>query len=137
MSRDDLVQTNETIVAEVFRGRYVAMPPVTEVTEDALTAFNSTETRLTPVPGGGGIMSAATLALFYQGLLNGHALGGKEIWRKDTLKTAKEMEEIAAFLNIVNDPASQPVYVHCVGGRHRTGVMTAVYRMTHDGITAI
>ena len=31
-------------------------------------------------------------------------------------------------------PPSQPVYVHCVGGRHRTGVMTAVYRMTKDGI---
>src|SRR5205814_4161784 len=40
------------------------------------------------------------------------------------------------FLRIVNDPASQPVYVHCVGGRHRTGVMTAVYRMTQDGWTA-
>ena len=26
------------------------------------------------------------------------------------------------------------MYVHCVGGRHRTGVMTAVYRMNHDGI---
>jgi protein tyrosine/serine phosphatase len=25
--------------------------------------------------------------------------------------------------------------VHCVGGRHRTGVMTAAYRMTHDGWT--
>jgi len=46
--------------------------------------------------------------------------------------TAKELEQ---FLSIVNDPASQPVYVHCVGGRHRTGVMTAVYRMTHDGLT--
>jgi protein tyrosine/serine phosphatase len=23
--------------------------------------------------------------------------------------------------------------VHCAGGRRRTGVMTAVYRMTHDG----
>ena len=46
--------------------------------------------------------------------------------------TAKELEQ---FLSIVNDPANQPVYVHCVGGRHRTGVMTAVYRMTHDGIT--
>jgi protein tyrosine/serine phosphatase len=46
--------------------------------------------------------------------------------------TAKELEQ---FLAIANDPASQPVYVHCVGGRHRTGVMTAVYRMTHDGIT--
>jgi len=28
------------------------------------------------------------------------------------------------------------VYVHCAGGRHRTGVMTAAYRMTHDGWTA-
>jgi tyrosine-protein phosphatase SIW14 len=37
--------------------------------------------------------------------------------------------QLAEFLGIVNDPASQPVYVHCVGGRHRTGVMTAVYRM--------
>jgi len=26
--------------------------------------------------------------------------------------------------------------VHCVGGRHRTGVMTAAYRMTHEGWTA-
>jgi uncharacterized protein (TIGR01244 family) len=37
--------------------------------------------------------------------------------------------QLTEFLEIVNDSASQPVYVHCVGGRHRTGVMTAVYRM--------
>ena len=36
----------------------------------------------------------------------------------------------------MNDPANQPVYVHCQGGRHRTGIMTAVYRMTHDSWTA-
>ena len=41
--------------------------------------------------------------------------------------------QIAQFLAIVNTQAAQPVYVHCVGGRHRTGVMTAIYRMTHDG----
>ena len=40
------------------------------------------------------------------------------------------------FLKLVNDPANQPVYVHCQGGRHRTGVMTAVYRMNQDGWTA-
>jgi protein tyrosine/serine phosphatase len=40
------------------------------------------------------------------------------------------------FLKLVNDPANQPVYVHCQGGRHRTGVMTAVYRLTHDGWNA-
>lgn len=44
--------------------------------------------------------------------------------------------QLAQFLKIVDDPASQPVYVHCVGGRHRTGVMTAAYRMTQDGWTA-
>jgi len=41
--------------------------------------------------------------------------------------------ELARFLQIVDDPANQPVYVHCQGGRHRTGVMTAVFRMTKDG----
>jgi tyrosine-protein phosphatase SIW14 len=53
-----------------------------------------------------------------------------------TTHTAPTPEKLAAFLKVVNDPASQPVYVHCVGGRHRTGVMTAVYRMAQDGWTA-
>ncbi len=44
--------------------------------------------------------------------------------------------QITEFMSLVMDPASQPVYVHCVGGKHRTGVMTAVYRMTHDGWSA-
>jgi protein tyrosine/serine phosphatase len=41
--------------------------------------------------------------------------------------------QLAEFISIVADSANQPVFVHCVGGRHRTGVMTAVYRMTVDG----
>jgi protein tyrosine/serine phosphatase len=44
-------------------------------------------------------------------------------------------QQLEQFFSIVNDESSQPVYVHCVGGRHRTGVMTAVYRMTRDGIS--
>jgi tyrosine-protein phosphatase SIW14 len=46
-------------------------------------------------------------------------------------------QTIAKFLSLVNDPASQPVYVHCMGGRHRTGVMTAIYRMTADAWTPV
>jgi len=53
-----------------------------------------------------------------------------------TTRVAPTEKEIAEFMKLVNDPASQPVYVHCAGGRHRTGVMTAVYRMSHDGWTA-
>jgi len=44
--------------------------------------------------------------------------------------------QIAQFFDIVTNPANQPVYVHCAGGRHRTGTMTALYRMTYDGWTA-
>ena len=44
--------------------------------------------------------------------------------------------QLAEFLKVVNDSASQPVYVHCVGGKHRTGVMTAAYRISHDGWTS-
>ncbi len=38
----------------------------------------------------------------------------------------------ARFLEIVNDQTNWPVYVHCAGGRHRTGAMIAVYRMMMD-----
>jgi len=39
----------------------------------------------------------------------------------------------AKFLTLVNDKENWPVYVHCAGGRHRTGAMTAVFRMTIQG----
>jgi len=45
-------------------------------------------------------------------------------------------QQTAQFLSLVNDEANWPVYVHCAGGRHRTGEMTAIYRMTHDAWTA-
>ncbi len=35
---------------------------------------------------------------------------------------------IDAFLKLVNDPSTGKFYAHCAGGRHRTGVMGAVYR---------
>jgi tyrosine-protein phosphatase SIW14 len=53
-----------------------------------------------------------------------------------TTRLTPTAQQIQQFLTIVNDPANQPVYVHCQGGRHRTGVMTAIYRMTADGWNA-
>jgi tyrosine-protein phosphatase SIW14 len=53
-----------------------------------------------------------------------------------TTHTPPTDTQIGQFFSIVNDPASQPVYVHCVGGKHRTGIMTALYRMTNDGWSA-
>jgi len=50
--------------------------------------------------------------------------------------TPPSEEQLAQFFKIVNDPANQPVYVHCVGGKHRTGVMTAAYRVSDEGWNA-
>lgn len=44
-----------------------------------------------------------------------------------------EAAQIAEFLKLVNDPATGKFYVHCAGGRHRTGVMGAVYRYNYYG----
>ena len=50
--------------------------------------------------------------------------------------TPATQEQTQYFLSLVNNPANWPVYVHCKGGRHRTGAMTAIYRITRDGWTA-
>jgi tyrosine-protein phosphatase SIW14 len=60
-------------------------------------------------------------------------MGMKYVHIPMTTGTAPTPDQIKQFLSLVEDPANQPVYVHCVGGKHRTGVMTAVYRMTEDG----
>jgi len=40
---------------------------------------------------------------------------------------------IDQFLAIMDDPSNYPVLIHCKAGLHRTGVMTAVYRMEYQG----
>ena len=42
------------------------------------------------------------------------------------------VESAGKFLELVRNEANWPVYVHCAGGRHRTGSMLAVYRMEND-----
>ena len=45
------------------------------------------------------------------------------------------MDQVSEFLKVVDDPATGKFYLHCAGGRHRTGVMGAVYRFHHDAWT--
>ncbi len=78
--------------------------------------------------------------------LRNDRLDESEIWAKTAglqyfhipLSTKKPAtsDEISNYLKLVNDPANWPIYVHCKGGRHRTGEMTAIYRMTNQNWTA-
>lgn len=46
-------------------------------------------------------------------------------------KRYPETAKIEQFLKLVDDPSTGKFYVHCAGGRHRTGVIGAVYRFNH------
>ena len=59
---------------------------------------------------------------------NVEALGMKYINIPMSDKDYPPSEKIEQFLKLVNDPSTGKFYVHCAGGRHRTGVMGAVYR---------
>lgn len=65
-------------IEEVFG---VSSLPVGEVTDDALMGFNDPAVQAVGVPGGGGVMTAADLALYYQAVL--HNPG--EMWRPDVI----------------------------------------------------
>ena len=47
-------------------------------------------------------------------------------------KSYPSMDQINQFLKVVDDAATGKFFVHCAGGRHRTGVVGAVYRFNHD-----
>jgi len=42
-------------------------------------------------------------------------------------------ETIDQFLTLIKEDGNWPFYVHCAGGRHRTGLMGAIYRFNNDG----
>lgn len=44
-----------------------------------------------------------------------------------------EDEDVVKFLQIMRDPNNHPVFIHCQHGADRTGMMTAVYRIMHQG----
>lgn len=61
--------------------------PVTEVTDDALLAFNDPDIRAAGHPGGGGIATAAEMALWYQALMHDDG----DILRPDVKRDALEV----------------------------------------------
>lgn len=67
----DLVLVGEPATGDELEAAFgVRELPATEVTDEAVMAFNATDVRQLGVPGGGGLARAQDLALFYQHLLH-------------------------------------------------------------------
>ena len=59
---------------------------------------------------------------------NVEALGMRYVHIPMIAKKYPESTDVEQFLKLVDDPETGKFFVHCAGGRHRTGVMGAVYR---------
>lgn len=84
------VYVGEAMTLEEYTQLGMPVPPVTEVTEEAIVAFNRPEIQAVGVPGGGAFATASAMTLFYQALLT----GGNEhatLWSEETLLDARRV----------------------------------------------
>jgi tyrosine-protein phosphatase SIW14 len=54
------------------------------------------------------------------------AMGDEKCW------PWPEPWQLEEFYELIDDPRNHPIVVHCMGGRHRTGTISALYRMEYD-----
>jgi len=88
----DVAYVGEPPSAEELRQLGFPELPLTEVTEEAILGFNRADVREAGAPGGGGVMTAADLALFYQALLAAaRGAGAPSLWRTTTMRAALEI----------------------------------------------
>lgn len=85
----DLALVGQRLTPEELQKLGIPEMPATELTEPAILGFNTAPVREAGVPGGGGIMTAGDLALFYQALLNqGRSRDATQIWQPEVLREA-------------------------------------------------
>ncbi len=94
-------------------------PPQTEVNEETLSRFNQAEVRAIGVPGGGGLASAAELALLYQAFLTGRAHDGTVIWQPETLALARTVLSGDLRDPIQGVPVNRGLGIVIAGDEHR------------------
>jgi protein tyrosine/serine phosphatase len=139
------------LLVAVLSGLAFAQTPIRAITPDGITIYNFAKVNDRYYRGGQplgeqyadlaaiGVRTIINLTNSSDGRAEEKALAERHGMRyvniPMTTRTPPTEAQIALFMSIVDDPNAGPVYVHCVGGRHRTGVMTAVYRMTRDGLT--
>lgn len=116
----DVVHVGEAMTPEELAKIGFPVNPRTEVTEEALEAFNRAEAREAGVPGGGGTATAADLALFYQALLGDlSGTGGPGVWRQDTLREALRVRTGELVDPMVGRRANRALGVVIAGGDDR------------------
>tara|TARA_R110002073_G_scaffold39057_2_gene111629 strand:- start:3836 stop:5011 length:1176 start_codon:yes stop_codon:yes gene_type:complete len=110
----------EAMTDEDYTKLGLPVPPATEVNEEVLNTFNTRDIRAVGVPGGGGIMSAADIALFYQSLINGGKNPeGETLWTEETLRFAMEVRTGDFKDQMTNVPVNRALGLVVAGDKYR------------------
>jgi CubicO group peptidase (beta-lactamase class C family) len=112
------IHVGEPLTSTDYARLGIPQPPETEVTEEAILNFNKPEVRAVGVPGGGGIMSAAALALFHQALLHG-GLGGGTVWSAQTLARVRRIRSGALTDPLYHKRANRALGIIIAGDADR------------------
>lgn len=116
----DVVHVGEALGEAELAKLGFPVNPQSEVTEEALLAFNAPAAREAGVPGGGGTATAADLALFYQALLADLAdAGGPGIWNTETLQDALRVRTAELRDPMIGRLANRALGVVIAGGDDR------------------
>ena len=59
--------------------------------------------------------------------------GDRGLLERNAASPTHRPQVIDDFLKLCDDPNNYPILVHCLAGLHRTGALTAVYRMEYEG----
>jgi len=59
--------------------------------------------------------------------------GDKGLLPRNEATAENRPKVIDEFLKICDEPSNYPILIHCMAGLHRTGALTAIYRMEYEG----
>ncbi|NOT54318.1 MAG: beta-lactamase family protein [Deltaproteobacteria bacterium] len=103
------------------RGINVVMP--TEINEETILGFNKPEVLEAGCPGGGAVVTAGALAMFYQALVNGgRAPDGKQIWREELLRDVLRICTEGYFDRLFRVQPNRCLGMVVAGGDGKAGV---------------
>jgi CubicO group peptidase (beta-lactamase class C family) len=127
---------NEPSATE-YRAAGVEDGMFSQITPDSIEDFNLETHRLTPIPGGGCITSAASLALFYQALI-GQTKTGESPWHSSTVDLATLPRTAMLVDPMIGVPANRALGVVVSGDQLRNrrgfGHTNSPLAFGHEGV---
>jgi CubicO group peptidase (beta-lactamase class C family) len=116
----DIVEVGEEPDPDAIRASGLAIAEQFTGADAAVLDFNRPEFRAVGIPGGGGITTAGTLALFYQALLHGgRASDGSRVWEPPVLREALRVHTGELIDPMTGHFAKRGLGVVIAGGEHR------------------